>query len=110
MIDINWTLTANVPQIEVWGERIVAELQGIRDAMAELGTQQAAGSEAIASQLTVIANEIAQLDAEAISQEQIDKLAGDIRAAAQLAEEQAAQVRANSQQIAGMVPDDPPPA
>lgn len=109
-LDINWTLTVIIPQLDVWGEKIVAELQGIKDAIAQLSEQQAAGSDAIAAQLTVIADEIAQLNSASISQDELDALEKQIRDAAQVASDQAAQIRANSQQISGMVPDAPPVA
>lgn len=107
-LDIHWTLTVSVPQLETWGARIVAELQGIHDAIVTLGTQQAAGSQAIADQLTAIADEIGQLNAEAVSQADLDAIATQIRDAAKVAEDQAASIRANTANIAGIVPDAPP--
>jgi len=85
-------------------------IQGIIDAMNNLSAQQAAGSQAIADQITVVANEIAQLHAGSITQEQLDALEAQLREAASIAEQQAAQIRATSQDIAGMVPDELPPA
>lgn len=86
----------------------MAELSGIRDAIVHLTEQQAQGSEAIAEQLNVIASEIEQLNTASIEQADLDELAAQIRAAAQTATDQAAAIRANSQQISGMVPDAPP--
>lgn len=110
MLDIKWTIEVHVPQLDFWGEKLMAELSGIHAAIVELTNQQAAGSDAIATQLTTIADEIAQLNTAAISQDDLDAIEQQIRAAAQLAADQAAQIRANSQQIAGMVPDEPPAA
>ena len=88
----------------------MAELQGISDAITALVEQQATGSEAIAEQLTVIADEISQFQAgDPISQAELDELEAKIRAAADTATQQAAQIRSNSQQIAGIVPDSPTP-
>ena len=108
VLDINWTITVQIPQLESLKEQLMADLQGIKDAIVALTAQQADGSDAIAQQLTVIADEISQLNAETIKQEDLDALAQQIREAAAVAEQQATQIRANSDQIAGMVPDEPP--
>jgi methyl-accepting chemotaxis protein len=114
-LDIHWTLTVNVPQLDtlvetlvIIGDKVMADLQGIKDAIVELTTQQADGSQALADQLTVIADEISQLNAESLDQAELDALAQQIRDAAATAQAGADQVRANSAQIAGMVPDEPP--
>jgi septation ring formation regulator EzrA len=119
MFAIHWTITVQVPQLDALqedlrtvGAQIVDALQGIRDEIAHLGTQQASGSDAIATQLTAIADEISQFNAESIQQEDLDALAAQIREAATVAENQAATLRANTAQIAGIVPDasEGPPA
>jgi hypothetical protein len=114
-LDINWTLTVHIPQLDALqqtlldiGAQIMAELTGIQDAIVTLGTQQAAGSDAIAAQLTAIADEISQITAETIQQADLDALAQQIRDAAAVAEKQAADIRANTAQVAGIVPDTPP--
>ena len=114
-LDIHWTLTVSVPQLDTLtdtlrsiGAQLMADLSGIHDALVQLTEQQAQGSEAIAEQLSVIASEIEQLNAGSIDQADLDELAAQVRAAAQTATDQAAQIRANSQQISGMVPDEPP--
>jgi hypothetical protein len=114
-LDIHWTLTVEVPQlasleaaVRQLGVQLMADLQGIQAEIAHLSEQQAAGSDAIAAQLTVIADEVSQINAETIKQEDLDALAAQIRQAAQVATDQAAQIRANSEQIAGIVPDAPP--
>jgi len=78
------------------------------DAITALTAQQAAGSDAIAAQLTAIADEIAQLNAGAITQEQLDAIEQQIRTAATTAEQQAADIRSNTEQITTIVPDAPP--
>lgn len=83
-------------------------LDGIITAIGELTTQQAAGSEAIAAQLTAIADEIAQLTAGSITDEQLDAIEQQIRTAASTAQQQAADIQTNTEQITGIVPDAPP--
>jgi hypothetical protein len=114
-LDISWTLTVHIPQLDLiqqtlmdLGAQLMAELTGIEDAIVTLGTQQAAGSDAIAAQLTAIADEISQINAETIAQADLDALAQQIRDAAAVAEKQAADIRTNTASIAGIVPDTPP--
>jgi predicted XRE-type DNA-binding protein len=107
MLDITWTIKVELPQLEQWGPLLMATLQGIQHEIANLVAQQATGADAIATQLTVIADEISQLDAAQLQQADLDVLAAQIREAAMTAEQQAAQIRANSQQIGGMVPEAP---
>lgn len=83
-------------------------LEGITQAINALVEQQAVGDEAIAAQLTVIADEISQLNAGSITDAELDALETRIRDAAATAERQAADIRANSQQITGIVPEAPP--
>jgi hypothetical protein len=115
MMDIKWTIEVQIPQLDALqqtlldiGAQIMAELTGIQDAIVTLGTQQAAGSDAIAAQLTAIADEISQISAETIEQADLDALALQIREAAAVAEKQAADIRANTASISGIVPDAPP--
>ena len=109
-LDINWTFTVIIPQLDALGAQLMDRLTGIENAILDLGTQQAAGTAAIAAQLTVVANEISQLNAETIQAADLARLEQQIRAAAKIAEDQAAAIRANSQQIASMVPDPPAPS
>lgn len=109
-MEITWNITVSVPEIAIWGEKIVERLQGIQDQLVALTTAQADGSDAIAAQLTVIADEIGQLNAGAITDEQLTQIEAQIRQAADLATQQAADIRSNSQQISTIVPDAPPPA
>lgn len=115
-LDIKWTIEVQVPQLDTiqqtlltLGDKVVASIQGISEAIDALASQQASGSEAIATQLTVIADEISQLNAESLEQADLDALAQRIRDAAAVAEQQAADIRANSASISGMVPDEPVP-
>lgn len=106
--DIQWTLIVNVPQLDTWGEKLVASVDSIKAELIRLTDAQASGTQAIAQQLTVIADEIAQFNADTITQEQLDKLEAELRTAADTATQQAADIQANNQQIAGIVPDAPP--
>lgn len=107
-LDIHWTVTVNVPQLDVWGEKLVAEVQGIKDQLARLNEGQAQGFDAIAAQLTAIHDEMQQFTAGNITQEQLDNLEASLKTAADNAEKQAADVRANTEQIMQIVPDAPP--
>lgn len=115
MLDIHWTLTAQVPQLDtlqqtllVIGEKIVAELQGIQNAINALTAQQAAGQQDLATHLQAIKDEIAQLDAETITQEQLDHLAAQVDAATAVSAKAAEDLRGMTTQVQGMVPDTPP--
>ena len=68
MIDVHFTFTTNVPQLDAMidaiaaiGERIVAELTGIQEALTVLTTNQAAGQDALSAHLAAIEDEIRQL-------------------------------------------------
>ncbi len=115
MLDITWTVVAIVPQldqihqtIQALGERLMANIAGIQAEIANLVAKQTDEAQALADQLTVIADEISQLRAGQIDQGELDALAAQIREAATTAGTQAEQTRANSAQIAGMIPDAPP--
>lgn len=86
----------------------MASLDSIKTELTRLVDAQVVGSQAIADQLTVIADEIAQFTAEDITQAQLDTLEADLRKAADTATDQAAAMQANTQQIAQIVPDAPP--
>lgn len=115
MLDVHWTITVHVPQLDTLqqtimtiGERVVASVDSIKQELTRLTEAQAAGSQAIADQITVIADEIAQFSAGAITQEQLERLEAELRTAADTATQQATATRANTQAIAGIVPDAPP--
>lgn len=115
MLDIHWSLTVDVPQLDglqqtlvTIGDRIVAELSVISDAIVALTTQQAQGQTALSEHLTAIEEEIAQLNAETITQEQLDALAVQIHEAAAVSAKGAEDLRAATEQVKGMVPDTPP--
>jgi hypothetical protein len=116
MLDIHWTLTVSVPQLDALqqtmleiGATIVGEISGIQNAINSLVTNQAAGQEALSAHLTAIENEIRQLG-DNPTQAQLDHLADQVNAAAATATKGAADLRAMTEQVAGMVPDTPPPA
>ena len=114
MLDIHWKITVEVPQLEsleqtiaLLGEQLVDQIQGIKDTLIRIEEQQASAAEALAEQVTIIATEVSQWNAGAITSEQLTNLQTKLSQIATTAEQQAAQVRANSEQIAGIVPDAP---
>jgi hypothetical protein len=113
-LDIHWTLDVSVPQLDVLtqtlreiGEKLVAELTGINDALVVLATNQAEGQTALSEHLTAIEEEIRQLG-DAPTQEQLDAIADQIHSAAAVSAQGATDLRAMTEQIKGMVPDTPP--
>jgi hypothetical protein len=116
MLDVHWTLTVSVPQLDAiqqtlleLGVNIVAEIAGIQQAINSLVTNQADGQEALSAHLTAIENEIRQLGANP-TQAELDHLADQVNAAAATTTKAAADLRAMTTQVEGMVPDTPPPA
>ena len=111
MLDIHWTMTVNVPQLEHLTtvlETLVDYVQSIKDEMARLADGQAQQTDALAAQLEAIVAEMQEFTAGNITQEQLDNLHSAIQAAADTAHQQAADIRSNTQQIAQIVPDQPP--
>lgn len=115
MLDVHWTLTVDVPQLATLnhtlltlGGQVLDQVQGIKDTLMRIEEQQAAAADALAEQVTIIATEVGEWNAGAITSEQIATLQAKLSQIATTAEQQAAQVRANSAQIAGIVPDAPP--
>lgn len=115
-LDITWTTILDIPQLDALtaaltaaGDRIVAELSVIQDAITALTTQQAQGQADLSAHLTAIEEEIAQLSAETITQEQLDQLAAQIHAAAAASAQAGTDLRAMTEQVKGMVPDTPAP-
>jgi ElaB/YqjD/DUF883 family membrane-anchored ribosome-binding protein len=115
-LDIQWTLTVHVPQLDTLeetlrtlGEAAVAEVQGIKDQLARLNEGQAQGFEAIAAQLNAILAEMQQYSAGEITQDQLEKLEAALKTSADNAEKQAADIRANTEQLMQIVPDAPTP-
>jgi uncharacterized coiled-coil protein SlyX len=116
MLDIHWTLTVSVPQLDAiqqtlleLGVNIVAEIAGIQNAINSLVANQATGQDALSAHLTAIENEIRQLG-DNPTQAQLDHLADQVAAAAATSAKGAADLRAMTEQVSGMVPDAPPPA
>lgn len=115
MIDVHWTITVEVPQLETInqtlreiGAKLVETVQSIIAHVERLNEQQAASAQALTEQVTIIANEVAQWEADAITQQQIDNLGAALKTAADTAEQQVANIRANTDAIKGIVPDAPP--
>jgi gamma-glutamyl:cysteine ligase YbdK (ATP-grasp superfamily) len=81
-LDLHWTITVNVPQLDAIGVRIVDALDTLKQAVTQQG-------EAIVAELEQLAQ-----------QPHIDP--ADVQALAD-------QIRANTTQIQGFVPDEAPP-
>jgi ABC-type transporter Mla subunit MlaD len=111
--DIHWTLTVQVPQLEqliAVGVQLVESVQAIKDQVARLVDGQAQQTDALAAQIEAIVAEMQQFSAQDITQEQLDNLLTALTATADTAHQQAADIRSNTEQITGIVPDAAPPA
>ena len=113
-LEIHWTTTLNIPQLDTLseaileiGEKLVAELGVIQDAINALTAQQAVGQADLAAHLQAIEDEIKQLDAETITQEQLDGLAAQIHETIAISAQGAETLRAATERVKGMVPDTP---
>jgi ABC-type transporter Mla subunit MlaD len=112
-MDITWNITVSVPQLDALiaiGAKMADTVQLIKDEMARLADGQAQQTEVLATQLDAIAQEIAQFQAQDITQAQLDNLLSAVTTAADTAHQQAADIRANTEQIKTIVPDTPPTA
>jgi hypothetical protein len=114
-LDVHWQTTVSVPQLDVLtqalltiGEKLVAELTGIQEALTVLTTNQAAGQAALSAHLTAIEEEIRQLG-DTPSQAELDAIADQIHEAAAVSAKGATDLRAMTEQVKGMVPDTPAP-
>lgn len=114
-MDIHWTIEVQVPQlttleetIRTIGEELVDQAQAIKDEIARLTTAQAQGSENIATQINAILQEMQQYSTGQIPQEQFDNLLTALKTAADTATQQAADIKANTEQLMQIVPDAPP--
>lgn len=83
------------------------QLAEIKQTLVRIEESQAVAAEALAEQVTVIAQEVSQWNTGAITTEQLTNLQTTLSSIAQTAESQAAQIRANSAEIAAIVPDTP---
>ena len=130
-MEITWNITVSVPQLDAIqqtlleiGEKLVASIDSIKAEVVRLTENQASAADALVSssqalteQVTRIADEVAQWNAVGtpVTPEQMTNLEAALRAAADTAahqssaiEQQAADIRANSEAIAGIIPDNPP--
>lgn len=114
-MDIHITRTVQVPQLDMLtqtireiGEKLVETVDSVRTTLERLLTGQADISQEIATQMKRIADEVAQWTPETVTQEQLDTLGMHLTTAADTAEQQAADIRTNTQAITGIVPDAPP--
>jgi hypothetical protein len=117
MIDVHFRFTVDVPQLQALteailtlGAQLMEQIEEIKATLIRMQEGQAATATAIAEQVTIIATEVAQWNAESVTPAQLATLQASLLQAAETAEQQAAQIRANTQQISGIVPDQPPPA
>lgn len=117
MMDIHWTLTVLVPQLDTinqtlltLGDTLVETIDSIKQELIRLNENQAQGAAAIAAQIERIADEAEQYGAQGtpVTPEQMNNLGAAIRQAADAAAKQAADVAANTQAIGGIVPETPP--
>ena len=113
-VDISITTTVSVPQLDALtaalmavGEKLVSELSGIQSAIDTLVANQLAGQDAMSAHLAAIQAEIAQLG-ESPTQAQLDHLAEQVNAAAAVSLKAGEDLRAMTEQVKGMVPDEPP--
>lgn len=116
MLDVHWTLTVHVPEVAALtdalltlGAQLMDQIQEIKDTLIRMQEGQAATSQAIADQVTVIATEVSQWTPQTVTEAQLATLQANLLQAAETAEAQAAQIRANTEQITGIVPDTPAP-
>lgn len=116
-IDIAVTMTVQVPQLETLGEilleigdKIVASIDSVKAEIVRLNENQATAASALNEQVTRIADEVAQWNASGtpVTEEQMTNLEAALRAAADSAGKQAADIQANTQAIQGIIPDEPP--
>jgi NAD-dependent DNA ligase len=114
MMDIKWTITVHVPQLDTInqtlrdiGEKLVETVASIITTIERLNTNQTAEAQALNAQVTRIADEVAQWNAESITQQQIDNLGAALKTAADNAAKHAADIQANTEAIRGIVPDAP---
>lgn len=116
-MDVHWTIEVSVPQLDdlhltilTVGEKLVASVDSIKAEVVRLNENQAAAAEALNEQVTKIADEVSQWNASGtpVTDEQMTNLETALRAAADTAAQQATNIRANSDAIAGIIPDAPP--
>jgi hypothetical protein len=117
MMNIDITLTVNVPQLDITnqllrdlGAQLVETIESIIAEMQRLNTNQADAAAALTAQVTRIADEAEEYATQGtvVTPEQMTNLAASIRSAADNAAKQAEDIRANTESIGGIVPDAPP--
>lgn len=115
-MEITWNITVSVPQLDVLietltllGETLVASVDSIKAEIVRLNANQAAAATALTEQVTRIAEEVAQWNASGtpVTDEQMTNLENSLKAAADAAAKQAADIQANNQAIQGIIPDAP---
>jgi ribosome-associated translation inhibitor RaiA len=116
-MDIAWTITVLVPQLDTLqqtlveiGAKLVETIESIIAEMQRLNTNQADAAAALTAQVTRIADEAEEYATQGtvVTPEQMTNLAAAIRLAADNAAKQAADIRANTDAIAAIVPETPP--
>lgn len=129
-LDIKWTLVVEIPQLEALtqtlmtiGDKVVASIDSVKAEVVRLNENQAAAadalvdsSQALTEQVTRIADEVAQWNASGtpVTDAQMTNLEAALKSAADTSAQQtsaitqqAAAIRANSDAIAGIIPDEP---
>jgi hypothetical protein len=114
MLDVHWTVTVQVPQLDALqqtmlaiGERIVGEISGIQAAIDRLVANQTAGWEQMNTHLAAIQAEMEQFGGQP-TQEQLDHLAAQVNAAADVSAKAVEDLTAMTEQVKDIVPDTPP--
>lgn len=113
---IHWEITVSVPQLDALtaelsaiGDKLVETIESIIAELQRLNSNQADAAAALTAQVTRIADEAEEYATQgtAVTPEQMTNLAAAIRSAADNAAQQAADIRANTDAIGGIVPDTP---
>jgi methyl-accepting chemotaxis protein len=125
-MDITWNITVNVPQLDTlntlmeqlmdYTETIKNEMTRLAEGQERLAQGQLDQTTALAAQLEGIQQEIAQFNAEDITETQLQNLLAAVTSAADKAhqaadnaQQQVTQVQEHTEMIKGIVPDSPPP-
>jgi uncharacterized protein with von Willebrand factor type A (vWA) domain len=112
-MEITWNITVSVPQLDHLNalmEKLVDHVEAIIEQMARLNEGQAQQTDAIAAQLEAVVAEMQQYAAEDITEAQLTNLLNAVTAAADTSHKLAADIRKNTEQITGIVPDAAHPA
>lgn len=115
MIDVHWTLTVQVPQLDRVAqqlERLVETVESIIAEVRRMSDTQVASASAIAEQIERIADEAEEYATQGtvVTPEQMNNLGSELRRLADTAEKQVDDLKANTEAISKIVPTSPPSA